>query len=63
MSKIQKHYEVVEPLDHDGKHYAPGSNVELTEEEAKPLKEMGVVSSGSTAPVAPAKTVREVEQK
>lgn len=45
-------FEVLQPLDHDGKSYKEGKTVELTQEQAEPLLELKAI-----APVgAPTKT-------
>lgn len=54
----QKHYEVIEPVNHDNLDYHPGQKVKLTERQAIALKDLGKIkeSSGqreSTVPPSP----------
>ena len=42
--KVTKAYRVVSNLRHGGKHYNPGTKVELTQEEATFLLDRGVIA-------------------
>jgi hypothetical protein len=49
-------YPVIEPLRHDGRDYAPGDVVELTDEQAEPMRQSGVIGEAlPDAAVKPAK--------
>lgn len=47
-------YKVLEPLSHDGTRYEPGSEVEMTEKQAKPLIEI----YQAIAPLPPDETTK-----
>lgn len=48
-------HKVLSPIKHNGKDYAEGAPIELTEEEAAPLLEVFAVSEGIPVKEQPAK--------
>jgi hypothetical protein len=54
-------YPVLDNLHHDGEAYAPGDTVELTDEQAEPLRWLRVIGSPLTE--KPAKTADDKKAK
>lgn len=55
-------YKVTGRIKHDGKLYAVGSSIELTEDQAERLKKIGAVEDVPAAPVAPVAPTDEAER-
>lgn len=57
-------YQVLEPLTHDQKDYAPGSTVEMTEEQASmlmPLDVIGEATAGSFSRLSANDTILQIK--